>query len=166
MKVSISERLKELRADLKMNQSDFASLINTNQSTLSAYENGERFPPYETLIAITQHYHISLDWLCGLSEIKYLNNGIETYSDVFRLLSLLSITTYLDTNENILQIISTDSSVQFISNYNEEFNHFFSQCNKMIELLNSGTIDKELYDIWLEKELAKYNKTLNQLPFS
>lgn len=37
---SISEKIKELRTDLKMNQKNFSAAIGIRQSTLSSYENG------------------------------------------------------------------------------------------------------------------------------
>ena len=36
---SISEKIKELRTDLKMNQKNFSVAIGIRQSTLSSYEN-------------------------------------------------------------------------------------------------------------------------------
>lgn len=44
--------------------------MNVSQSTISAYEVGERMPDLETLIAIADFFHVSLDYLAGLSDVK------------------------------------------------------------------------------------------------
>ena len=64
---SISEKIKELRTDLKMNQKNFSAAIGIRQSTLSSYENGVVTPSNEVLLTIAQKFHVSLDWLFGLS---------------------------------------------------------------------------------------------------
>mgnify|MGYP000053932384 CR=1 FL=1 len=42
---SISEKIKELRTDLKMNQKNFSAAIGIRQSTLSSYEMVWLLPP-------------------------------------------------------------------------------------------------------------------------
>ncbi len=63
-------RLKELREQLRLNQEGLAVKLNVSQSTISAYEVGERMPDLETLIAIADFFHVSLDYLAGLSDVK------------------------------------------------------------------------------------------------
>ena len=58
---SISEKIKELRTDMKMNQKIFTAAICIRQSTLSSYENGEVTPSNDVLLTIAQKYQVSLD---------------------------------------------------------------------------------------------------------
>ena len=44
--------------------------LSVSQSTISAYEIGERTPDLETLLAIADFFNVSLDYLVGLSEVK------------------------------------------------------------------------------------------------
>ena len=44
--------------------------INTNQNTISRYENMEREADYEMLIKIADYFSVSLDYLLGRTEIK------------------------------------------------------------------------------------------------
>ena len=76
---SISEKIKELRTDLKMNQKNSSAAIGIRQSTLSSYENGVVTPSNDVLLTIAQKFHVSLDWLFGLSENKV---QISTLSDI------------------------------------------------------------------------------------
>jgi transcriptional regulator with XRE-family HTH domain len=63
-------RLKELREQRRLNQEGLALKLNVSQSTISAYEIGERVPDLETLIAIANFFNVSLDYLAGLSDLK------------------------------------------------------------------------------------------------
>lgn len=63
-------RLKELREQRRLNQEGLAIKLNVSQSTISAYEVGERVPDLETLIAISDFFNVSLDYLAGLSPVK------------------------------------------------------------------------------------------------
>ena len=82
---SISEKIKELRTDLKMNQKNFSAAIGIRQSTLSSYENGVVTPSNDVLLTIAQKFHVSLDWLFGLSENKV---QISTLSDILWVLCI------------------------------------------------------------------------------
>ena len=63
-------RLKELREERRLSQDGLALKLNVSQSTISAYEVGDRTPDLETLIAIAQFFGVSLDYLAGQSDLK------------------------------------------------------------------------------------------------
>lgn len=63
-------RLKKLREEQGLSQEGLGLRLNVSQSTVSAYEVGERTPDLETLIAIAQFFGVSLDYLVGLSDMK------------------------------------------------------------------------------------------------
>ena len=109
---SISERIKELRTDLKMNQKNFSAAIGIRQSTLSSYENGVVTPSNEVLLTIAQKFHISLDWLFGLSENKI---QISTLSDVILVLLQMNesneLRYELDINNKLPGDIETESVI-------------------------------------------------------
>jgi len=63
-------RLKELREQKRLNQEGLATKINVSQSTISAYEVGERTPDLETLITIANFFNVSIDYLVGRSNVK------------------------------------------------------------------------------------------------
>ena len=66
----LAKRLKELREFMNLTQSQFGDLINVAQTTLfSSYENGSKTPNIDTLYNIAIKCNISIDWLCGLSDI-------------------------------------------------------------------------------------------------
>ncbi len=61
-------RIKELREQRRLNQEGLALKLNVSQSTISAYEKGERTPDLKTLISIANFFDVSLDYLAGVSE--------------------------------------------------------------------------------------------------
>lgn len=61
----IGKRLKEFRKNNNMTQVQLANFLNTTQSTISAYENGQTTILISFALQIIYSYNISLDWLCG-----------------------------------------------------------------------------------------------------
>lgn len=66
--IDIGTRIKDLRNARRMTQAKFAERINVTKSTVSAYENGTRFPSYDVLIRIARLFKVSTDNLLGYSE--------------------------------------------------------------------------------------------------
>lgn len=64
------ERIKNLREDNDLTQSDIAKQLHISQRTYSYYENGERSLPTEILISLAQFYKTSTDYLLGLTDKK------------------------------------------------------------------------------------------------
>lgn len=60
------QRIKDLREDHDMSQSEVAKLLNVSQPTYSRYENGRLDVPSEILIALSKLYMVSVDYLLGL----------------------------------------------------------------------------------------------------
>ena len=56
-------RLKEIRKSKGISQLKLAMELNTNQNTISRYENGEREPEIHELIKIADYFNISIDYL-------------------------------------------------------------------------------------------------------
>jgi len=56
-------RLKELRKAKGISQVKLAMELNTNQNTISRYENGEREPGIAELILIADYFNVSVDYL-------------------------------------------------------------------------------------------------------
>ena len=56
-------RLREIRKNKGLSQLKLAMELNTNQNTISRYENGEREPGINELIKIADYFNISVDYL-------------------------------------------------------------------------------------------------------
>ncbi|MCE9674894.1 helix-turn-helix domain-containing protein [Paraclostridium bifermentans] len=65
-----ADRLKELRCENDMNQSDLAKIIGVSPSTIGMYEQGRRTPDLEVLSKIATYFQVSIDYLLGRTNIK------------------------------------------------------------------------------------------------
>jgi transcriptional regulator with XRE-family HTH domain len=66
----IFERIRNLREDKDMTQSEIAQILNISQRTYSRYENGERSIPIEILSGIADYHNTSVDYLIGRTNVK------------------------------------------------------------------------------------------------
>lgn len=67
---SFNKRLKDLREDFDLNQSQIADLLKTTQQQYSKYENGQQEMPIRHLVSLAKFYNITTDYLLGLSDEK------------------------------------------------------------------------------------------------
>lgn len=65
-----NERIRELREDNDFNQSQIAEILNVGQKTYSDYELGKTRIPIDSIIKLAKHYNVSVDYICGVSNIK------------------------------------------------------------------------------------------------
>jgi len=59
------ERIRNLREDKDLTQSDLAAYLNCTQECYSYYENGKRDIPTSVLIALADFHKTSIDYLLG-----------------------------------------------------------------------------------------------------
>lgn len=64
------ERIRNLREDHDLTQTDIASYLHISQRTYSRYENDERSIPIETLIKLAAYYSTSVDYLVNYTDVK------------------------------------------------------------------------------------------------
>lgn len=64
----VGNNIKIFRKENNLSQKDLAILLNTSQSTISAYEAGKTIILTAFALEIVKKYNISLDWLCGRKE--------------------------------------------------------------------------------------------------
>lgn len=62
---SIAKRLISLRVKYNFSQTDVAKQIGVTPATISAYENQERNPSLDKLIALADIFHVSTDYILG-----------------------------------------------------------------------------------------------------
>ncbi len=63
-------RLEDLRLDLNLKQGDVANFLNVKRNTYSKWENCINDMPLEMCIELASFYHVSLDYLLGLSSFS------------------------------------------------------------------------------------------------
>ena len=63
-----SDRLKSLRTQKQLKQSELAEIIGVRNTAVSMMESGERGPSVEVLCALADYFDVSLDYLVGRSD--------------------------------------------------------------------------------------------------
>lgn len=66
--IRVQLRIRDLREDQDLTQAQIARLLLCDQSLYSKYERGERPLPLELAVKLAQFYHVSVDYLVGLTE--------------------------------------------------------------------------------------------------
>ena len=64
---SIAKRLIALREKYNFSQTDIARQIGVTPALISAYENQERKPSLDKLVALADIFHVSTDYILGRS---------------------------------------------------------------------------------------------------
>ena len=173
-KSSISEKIKELRTNLEMNQKNFSAAIGIRQSTLSSYENGIVTPSNEVLLTIAQKFHVSLDWLFGLSENKI---QISTLSDVILVLLQMNESNELRYELEINNILSNDletetqkwyAGIRFYGNdpehsLNGDMCNFLAELEENRESLESYFTGKQTLEYYSTRSIT--HKEIESLDF-
>ena len=65
-----SERIRALREDRDKTQAEIAALLKVGQRTYCDYELGNTRIPVDSLIILAKYYQVSMDYICGVSDIK------------------------------------------------------------------------------------------------
>lgn len=63
-----TNRIRELREDRDMTQTEIAQILKVGQKTYSDYELGKTRIPVDSLITLAKFYNVDMDYICGVSE--------------------------------------------------------------------------------------------------
>lgn len=64
------QRLEHLRIDSDKTQSDIARYLGCQREVYRRYEKGTRQVPIDFLIRLSELYHVSIDYMVGLTDEK------------------------------------------------------------------------------------------------
>lgn len=65
-----TRRIRDLREDHDLIQEQVANILHTSQTMYARYERGANELPIRHLITLAGHYHVSTDYILGLSDRK------------------------------------------------------------------------------------------------
>ncbi len=63
------QRLKDIREDNDLQQSDIAHILSTTQQQVSKWETGVQMMGVDKYMKLAKHFNISLDYITGLTNI-------------------------------------------------------------------------------------------------
>ena len=64
--MSYYSRLKDLREDHDLTQTDIANLLKTTRQQVSKWENGTQMMGVDKYVILARYYNVSVDYLLGL----------------------------------------------------------------------------------------------------
>ena len=68
--MNYAERIRALREDCDKTQTEIAALLKIGQRTYCDYELRNTRIPVDSLILLAKLYEVSMDYLCGLTNVK------------------------------------------------------------------------------------------------
>lgn len=70
MKLSFGERIRNLREDSDLNQTQLGNAVKMTQRKISYIECGKCEPSIEDIVAFCRFFKVSADFLLGISDVK------------------------------------------------------------------------------------------------
>lgn len=70
-------RLKQLRLERGLLQSDIAKVINKSERIVGFYETGERDMNTETLSTLADFFNVSIDYLLGKTDVRNIEQDFK-----------------------------------------------------------------------------------------
>lgn len=167
IRVTIGERLSSARRNKGMGQQEVIETANKNygldikQATISSYEKGKTLAPVNVLSVLARIYNVSLDWLCNEEDITN-ENPFKTYSDIIKLIN--PIAKYVegfsvDKHEEVFEDDPFSHSIEYtVIDFNSTvMNFYLKELESMLKARRNGVVDDEIFELWSEKTLRKYN---------
>jgi len=71
-------KLRKLRKESELTQQQLADKLDVTKASISAYETNAKYPSIEVLIKIANTFHVSADYLLGISESARFENAMLT----------------------------------------------------------------------------------------
>ena len=103
----MDNRVRELRNEKGLRQTDLAGKINVSQQTISRIENGINSFPADILIHMTKVFHVSADYILKLSDTRVteecrieVEKKLERGQDFFQAFEKLS-----QTNQELIKCL-------------------------------------------------------------
>ncbi len=62
-------RVRDLREDRELTQTEVAQLLGTTQKQYSRWETGESEFPFHHLITLAKFYNVTLDYIAGITNV-------------------------------------------------------------------------------------------------
>ena len=154
------ERIKELKGN--DSQEVFAQKIHTTQSNISKMLKGMTPPSAATLTELAKTYHVSVDWLLGLSDEKETEPKVQSHK------LTAETVTYADAMA-VLEVLYEKGSIDVGYDYNS----YNSEPDPSMILVKDKVLayfldnrfrysggSQNIYDIWLKQAMAIYDKFL------
>jgi transcriptional regulator with XRE-family HTH domain len=175
-----ADRLKISRTKAGLTQKELAEKVHIATATISSYENGPNMPSLQIAIELARACGVTLDSLCGLSYDSANDFTTYRYKSLLELMMVfVTLTNTLNCNievnelnknkkinitvceaEDILYYAIPSVNIQETTYYQnvQALFQFLKEWSLKYNMYKNDTIDRDLYNFWLEKKLDEYSK--------
>ena len=70
---TFAERIKELRLEKNLTQTQLGEIIGVKHFSIYSYEKGRACPEMKSLVALADYFDVSMDYLAGRTDRKEIN---------------------------------------------------------------------------------------------
>lgn len=155
-------RLKEAKEKKGITIKELADQCGVSTSAINRYLAETSMPTLDVAINMSKALNVSLDWLCGLkSEV----NTQYTTGLVLRMLSMMLTMPSMEydttgVKEYAAEFGIENGKVTFISVDQDKIPDVvdFETWSKLLDLCRNQTLNREVYDAWLEKKAAELDQ--------
>ncbi|HGS9013679.1 TPA: helix-turn-helix domain-containing protein [Clostridioides difficile] len=99
---TFGNRLKDLRTEKRITGEEFGKILNVTKVAVSNWESDRRFPDQNTLKKIADYFDVSIDYLLGRSNIRYIADNKKNVTTNNTTLELIE---NLNTNEKVRELM-------------------------------------------------------------
>lgn len=160
-----ASRLREIRQQIGKTQKEFADMVMSTAATISAYENATKNPSLDIVMNIAKKCNVSIDWLCGLSDKKRVDDEPTTYSDILKILLDIDKILHFKIVDPDLSRKDIWSSAKCIVFDSDTMSNYLKELGKFKDLLKKKSIDNDIYQACIEKLLRDSNTNFKKEPF-
>lgn len=91
--MTLGSNIQKIRKEAQLSQEEFAEIFHVSRQTISNWENAKSYPDLETIVKISDRFHISLDVLLkeDLIMVKTFDNEIKSTRKYARALIVISV---------------------------------------------------------------------------
>lgn len=137
---TIGKRIKELRIEQGLNQTEFGKMFHLSQNDITNIENGKKTISYDALLDIANKFGVSTDYLIKENGVKYNNPDLQFICD------------YTGLNEKTISLLNSQNNFeksicQFFEEQNVPENEYKSYPKSIVLKADLNFIDA--FILWL-----------------
>ncbi|EKQ56336.1 MULTISPECIES: helix-turn-helix transcriptional regulator [unclassified Clostridium] len=103
---TLGDRLRDLRNEIKLEQKEFAKILNVHKGTVSNWENNKRSPDKEMISKIASYFNVTTDYLLCRTNDKNITVEIEPAKELaFQMIDELLKDGYTLTKDDIPDLV-------------------------------------------------------------
>ena len=82
--MTLGKNIQKIRKEAHLSQESFAEMLHVSRQTISNWENSKSYPDLETIVKISDSFHISLDILLkeDLVMVKTFDSEVNEYQKI------------------------------------------------------------------------------------